>query len=521
MKTFHVTGTCIPEQNYMVDTSNKLDAIMKMIEKGDYFVINRPRQYGKTTTLILLRRRLLKNDEYLPINLSFEGLDDTTFASPESFCPTFLKHLIRNISLVDSSYKSMFDEKIQNVSSFDVLSDVITDIVSTINKKLVLLIDEVDKSSNNELFLHFLGMLRTKYLNARAGMDLTFQSVILAGVNDIKSLKQKIRPDAKSQYNSPWNIAVDFKIDMSFSPAEIETMLVDYVSETGIQMDTKAISEKIYLWTSGYPFLVSYICKEIAEEIVPAKQSNTWEVGYIDEIINNLKFQTNTLFDVLSKNLESYPELYEMIENIVLGVKEYDFDLTFPLISQSAMYGFISPNERNKARIHNKIFQLKIISYIILKNMNRTDDYSLGQQHYIGKNGRFNMEKLLLRFQEVMKEKWSKTMLDKSDEFLEKDLRLLFAIFLQPILNGKGNSFHEVQIGEEKRLDVVITFLNEMFVVELKLWYSQPYHEKGKKQLRDYMQRMSINKGYMLILDRSRKRSFKQEREDGMLMVYV
>ena len=58
----------------------------------------------------------------------------------------------------------------------------------------------------------FLGMLRRKYLTRRA--EPTFQSVILAGVHDVKNLKLKMRPDAEHQYNSPWNIAADFTVDM-------------------------------------------------------------------------------------------------------------------------------------------------------------------------------------------------------------------------------------------------------------------------------------------------------------------
>jgi len=522
MKRFQITGTCIPKLHYMVDTSQKIDQTMNMIENKDYFIINRPRQYGKTTTLSQLEDRLNDSNEYFPIVLSFEGYGDESFSNATSFCPAFLMDLAREANIKRNGYSNLFLEHKDRTDDLLELSEALSTILSQIPKKVVLMIDEVDKSSNNELFIYFLGMLRDKYLKALKGNDITFHSVILAGVNDIKTLKQKIRPDEVKQYNSPWNIAAPFKVDMSFNPVEIESMLLDYISETGIQMDTKAISERLYFWTSGYPFLVSYICKVIAEDIVPAQQSKTWELEYIDEIVSNFKVETNTLFDVLSKNLESYPELYEMMENIVLGLKEYDFNLMTPLISLSAMYGFISCDSNNKAQIHNRIFQQKIISYVAFRNMNKSEDsHNLGQQHYIGKDGRFNMDKLLLRFQEVMKAKWSKTIKDKSDEFLEKDLRLLFVMFIQPILNGKGHSFHEVQIGEEKRLDIVVTFLNEMFVIEIKLWYSQPYHEKGKKQLKKYMQAMSIDKGYMLILDRSRKRAFKQEREDGILMVYV
>ena len=84
------------------------------------------------------------------------------------------------------------------------------------------MIDEVDKSSNNQLFLSFLGMLRNKYLLRNEGKDYTFHSVILAGVHDVKNLKVKIRPEEEQKYNSPWNIASDFEVDMSFSKEEID-----------------------------------------------------------------------------------------------------------------------------------------------------------------------------------------------------------------------------------------------------------------------------------------------------------
>ena len=66
-KRFCTTGTCIPEKNYMVDIS-------EYIENGQYFTINRARQYGKTTTLYLLEKRLREN--YIVLSLSFESADE-------------------------------------------------------------------------------------------------------------------------------------------------------------------------------------------------------------------------------------------------------------------------------------------------------------------------------------------------------------------------------------------------------------------------------------------------------------
>ena len=49
--------------------------------------------------------------------------------------------------------------------------------------------------------------------------------MIFAGVYDIKNLKLKLRTEEEHQYNSPWNIAADFDIDMNFSTDQITDML--------------------------------------------------------------------------------------------------------------------------------------------------------------------------------------------------------------------------------------------------------------------------------------------------------
>lgn len=150
-KRFCTTGTCIPEKNYMVDLSNRIQQIINQyIESGQYFTINRARQYGKTTLLYLLEKELRKQD-YLVLSLSFEAAD------------------------------------------------------------------EVDKSSDNQIFLSFLGLLREKYLKCQQGKDVTFHSVILAGVYDIKTLKLKLHPQEESKYNSLWNIADNNQMYMKVS----------------------------------------------------------------------------------------------------------------------------------------------------------------------------------------------------------------------------------------------------------------------------------------------------------------
>lgn len=53
-KYFNTTGLCYPDEHYMVNIDGRLDEIKELVDRGEYFAINRARQYGKTTTIHLL-----------------------------------------------------------------------------------------------------------------------------------------------------------------------------------------------------------------------------------------------------------------------------------------------------------------------------------------------------------------------------------------------------------------------------------------------------------------------------------
>jgi len=72
LKKFNVTGVCIPEEHYMVNTQEKQARIMSLIQDGKYFTINRARQFGKTTMLMQLNRQLNSIPEYTCIRLTFD-----------------------------------------------------------------------------------------------------------------------------------------------------------------------------------------------------------------------------------------------------------------------------------------------------------------------------------------------------------------------------------------------------------------------------------------------------------------
>ncbi len=91
-KRFNVNGICYPDEHYMINLDSRVEKIIQdLVLQNKYFTINRARQYGKTTTLDLLYRRLAEN--FSVFLLSFEDMGSASFSDEHQFCRTFLRLL--------------------------------------------------------------------------------------------------------------------------------------------------------------------------------------------------------------------------------------------------------------------------------------------------------------------------------------------------------------------------------------------------------------------------------------------
>lgn len=503
-KKFNYRGPCNPQKHYMVDTSQKIEDIIKLIEKEEYITINRPRQFGKSTTLSILAKKLRQRG-YIVIKTSFEGRGSVSFDDESKFVRSFLKSIKKQFTLHNIDKGLSLIDQSSPVSDMEELDDLITGLITELKKDIVLFIDEVDRSSNNDLFIDFLGMLRNKYIGRNDGEDFTFKSVILAGVHDVKSLKLKIAPGSERKYNSPWNIAMDLPVDLSFTSVEIVTMLSSYSEDKKIKMDIPAISERLYYYTSGYPFLVSRLCYLIDDTIM---KESCWQTCDVDTAFKAILKEDNTNFENVIKNLENKPDLYNLVFDLIIEGYEKFFNHHNPVIKQGIIHGILK-NQEGPLEIQNKIYREIIYNYMSSKietSMNM-GGFNAGSG-FVTPEGALNLEKVLIKFQAFMKEQYS----EKDDDFLERNGRLIFLAFIKPIVNGKGFDFKEVQVSEEKRLDVVITYGPYKYIVELKIWKGAAAHEEGILQLTDYLERQDCDKGYLLIFNFNQNKEWKTDR---------
>lgn len=167
-KVFNVTADCKPSLHYMVDITERLRQIKDMVDRGEYFTINRARQYGKTTTLRALEDFL--KDDYLVVSLDFQAFSNEDFKDERSFVQTFSREILEALDSVESImteprswFESCSREKEENVS-LSVLFQYLMMWCRQSEKRIVLLIDEADSASNNQVFMDFLALLRRYYI---------------------------------------------------------------------------------------------------------------------------------------------------------------------------------------------------------------------------------------------------------------------------------------------------------------------------------------------------------------------
>lgn len=112
------------------------------------------------------------------------------------------------------------------------------------------------------------------------------------------------------------------------------------------------------------------------------------------------------------------------------------------------------------------------------------------------------LEKFVLHFNDIYG--------SQPDKFKEDDGRKLFLLYLRPIINGVGNYYIEAQTRDQRRTDLIVDYLGEQFIIEMKIWHGEEYHSRGEQQLSEYLDYYHIDKGYLLSFN------FNKNKQVGM-----
>lgn len=497
-KIFNTDGYCDPELHYMVDLSGRLKEISEMVKAEKYFTINKARQYGKTTILTALADYL--KYEYHVISLDFQGISHADFQSEQSFAAAFSRQLLDYSDHIPDSVKTELIQYASGCTSttLSALFATLLKLCKESERKIVLIIDEIDTASNNQVFLDFLAQLRFYYLKRKK--RTTFQSVILAGVTDIRSIRRKIRSDEDHKYNSPWNIAADFLVDLSFSRNDIAGMLMQYEADHRTGMDIMEIADFLYSYTAGYPFLVSRICKLTDERIIGMKdfpdRTSAWTKEGLLFAVKMLLEENNPLFDSLMNKLSQYDGLKSVISRLLFQGQNIAYVPDDTAVRDALMFGFVIVRD-SIVQIANRLFEMRLYNRFLLDYKEQNSDMyteASKQKNQLIIDGHLNMRLVLEKFVSTFDYLYG----DREESFLEDEGRRYFMLFLRPIINGTGNCYVEAETRNRDRMDLVIDYRGEQSICELKIWHGEAYNKRGEKQLSDYLDYFGLKIGYML-----------------------
>ena len=518
-KTFNTSGICRPDRHYMADLTPKLAQARRMADAGEYFTIHRARQYGKTTFLRALAEDL--KGDYQVVSLDFQRMSHFDFETESGFVHALAREICRRLPLLGPVPESIRDalarlaDKADQASCLAEIFGCFGEWCGQSEKPVILMIDEADTATNNQVFLDFLAQLRAAYLDR--DIMPAFQSVILAGVYDIRSLKRKLHPDEPYRENSPWNIAAAFRVDLSLSAAEIAGMLEEYEGEHGTGMDRMQMSGLLYDYTSGYPYLVSWICKCMDEELVGQEgfpdHSAAWtEQGFL-AAVKRLLEDSNPLFESIMQKLNDFPELTAIILRLLFQGMDTAYNADDIAIQNARMFGFVKICN-STVHIANRIFEMRLYNKYLSdcqKQNYRIYTEGIRQKNQFFTGGYLDVRRVLEKFVETFHYLYG----EKDMAFLEDEGRRYFMLFLKPIINGVGNCSVEPRTRNNERMDLVIYYAGVQSIIEMKIWRGNAYNERGEQQLSDYLDYFHLKKGYMLSFN------FNQKKEIGVKEVAV
>ena len=461
-------------------------------------VIFAPRQTGKTSFFYQALARLEANPSYTPIALDFE-----TYSKDEP--GDFYRHVGGEIifaikeRLKEIDFPNLLEinewlksQDITNHHSFELFFKALhAQLPAT---KVVIIIDEFDGIPPNALS-DFLYTLRKIYNAKRRSPRYAYiHSVGIVGVKSIGQLNF-------DHTISPFNVQDQFSLS-NFTAEQVAKLYEEYTQETG-QLFTSQVIEAVHRKTAGQPFLVNRMAQILTEELGVSTDKaiaiENFHTAY-ETILN----EDNTHFQHLRHNIRRKSEFKGILSRILFDDREFYFNINDNCISELSTYGLVRKNEEGLCVIDNPIYQ-EIIIKTFTPSINGLEYEYLPEDaedltDYISASGEILMDELLANFRDFIKRVGYKILEVPvtPQEYVGQYLLVTYLdLFVRKI---KGHIYPEVPTGRG-RMDILILYRDQKYIVETKLWRGEKRYQSGKRQLAEYLDKENTKRGYYIIFD--------------------
>ncbi|MDR2581843.1 MAG: hypothetical protein LBC85_12740 [Fibromonadaceae bacterium] len=253
------------------------------------------------------------------------------------------------------------------------------------------------------------------------------------------------------------------------------------------------------------------IAREKKEKICKFDYSIAVTQDMAKQAIYNIVLARGTHFDSLMERLKE-ERIRKIIQPLILG-EEFAVDKLSDDYLYARDLGIIR-DCGDQTEPANPIYAELIVRTL---NWNVQDalkakykDYDI--PHYL-KGGKININALLKDFQAFWRENseiWIQRYKENLYQYDEAAPHLVIQAFLQRVINGGGHISREMALGTN-RADICVEWEDQKYPIELKLYKSGRTASNSTEQILKYMERVGSKEGWMVIFDRTPKKSWSKK----------
>ena len=468
MRTFNTSGPNILEEHYTLPRFDWVEKGKDLVHKKRYFTIWAPRQTGKSTFFYLLANDL-REEGYKVCYINFENYKT---ASLNVFTDTLTDELKRywQRDFKGLALQEIF-QKIRNIN----------------DTRFVLIIDEVE-GINPEILGEFLHSIRNLY-HSRSEHGL--KSVILVGVTNILGV---IKDNA-----SPFNIADNLNIPY-FTNEETIELLGQHERETGHVFNPSVIKKISYI-TANQPGLVNAFANQLVTDF-PDKPI----IDYADYLKVEDWFLTEAIDKNINNIISKAEDCREFIETLLFEDINIRFHINRPEIKLLFVNGVIAKDTDGNVCFRVPLYQkcLYMAFYPYMNGEGKRIGSTIIVEDYFDEKGSLLIDRVIESYKKYALRRKFRYFREKNKHghyitLKEATLVYSFETYLTAFLDMvDGKTYIEAQTGVG-RTDLLINVNQEEFVVEAKVYSDIVKFKRGKKQLAQYIQSLSLDSGIYLV----------------------
>ncbi len=493
---FNTSGPCEPKEHYMLPAEERLSDARRLIDLKRYFVLHAPRQTGKTTTVAALVASLTAEGRYTALLASCEEAQ-AVGEDIDRGIALILNQIEKEAADLPEALKPPPAATVADVDGAARLGNYLTLWAQRSPRPLVLFLDEIDSMMGRTL-ISVLRQLRVGYRHRPGRFP---QTVALVGMRDVRDYK--ITKGEVLHTSSPYNVKDRSFLLPNFTAEEVVTLVEQHSDETG-QVFTDEVKAGVFELTRGQPWLVNALARQLVEDEVP-DLGTAIERGHLEAAKEALIQRRETHLDSLIDRLRE-DRVRRVVEPIVAA--EYPFDEVFDDDIQYVKdLGLVAQGDSATLEIANPIYR-EVVPRALTAAVEAYLPVVRGA--YVAEDGSLLFTVLLEGFVAFWR-RHAEHFLGRQP-YSEAAAQLIFMAFLQKIVNGGARAGlstidREYAVGAG-RIDLHVRWPLlggdcQRFAVELKVWRDKQGDplEDGKDQLADYLERLDLPLGTLLIFD--------------------